>query len=208
MMQCQGLASRFVHWPGIAVPPGLAHLNFTLSCKGLCMFAWRRHQGSSTVGKQKNSTESGCEMNPGCQSSTTTALTSLKFRTTTGQAKPDYEATSVSAPSNHFMCSGNFIRFTEWCFIHQAHLGCVPPNGNCHFGNGGKQCRRFGHANETLPRVLIHFKQHFTAAVGCYKAVLDQLVMAVMPQIGTSVLVNQTVPGLIEGLRLDLVYNG
>jgi hypothetical protein len=59
-----------------------------------------------------------------------------------------------------------------------------------------------------LPHVLNQCKGYFTAVAGCHKAVLDQLVTTIVPQIGTNVRVNQTVPGLIEGLWPDLVFSG
>jgi hypothetical protein len=123
--------------------------------------------------------------------------------------KPDqgkvYEVTSAQTPPNHFLRNGDFTRFAEWRFIHRARLDCVPLNGTRRFGVGDKRCRRCGHENETLPHVVNHCKAHLPAVTRRHNAVLDRLVKAVVPREGTAVRVNQTVPGLQEGLRPDLL---
>jgi hypothetical protein len=123
--------------------------------------------------------------------------------------KPDqgkvYEVTSASEPPNHFLRNGDFTRFAEWRFIHRARLDCVPLNGVRRFGGGDKRCRRCEHENKTLPHVLNHCNTHLAAVTRRHNAVLDRLVKALVPREGTTVLVNQTVPGLHDGLRPDLL---
>jgi hypothetical protein len=119
--------------------------------------------------------------------------------------KPDqgkvYEVTSAASPPNHFLRNGEFTCFAEWRFVHRARLDCVPLNGTHRFGGGDKRCRRCGHDNETLPHVLNHWKTHLAAVTRRHNAVLNRLVKALEPHEGTTVCVNQTVPGLHDRLR-------
>ncbi|KDR14397.1 hypothetical protein L798_11872, partial [Zootermopsis nevadensis] len=57
---------------------------------------------------------------------------------------------------------------------------------------------------ETLPHVLNHCKPHFATITRRHNAVLGRLVKALKPSSGTTVRVNQTVPGFNDGLRPDL----
>jgi hypothetical protein len=127
--------------------------------------------------------------------------------------KPDqgkvYEVTSATAPPNHFLRNGDFTSFAVWRFIHPARLDCVPLNGTRCSGGGGKGCRRCEDDNETLVNVLNHCKTHLVAVTRRHNGVLDRLVKAIVPRKGTTVQVNQTIPGLHDELRPDLlIVNG
>ena len=126
--------------------------------------------------------------------------------------KPDqgkvYEVMSATTPPNHFLRNGDFTRFADWRFIHRAQLDCVPLNGARRFGHGDKRCRKCGHENETLPHVLNHCKAHLVAVTRRHNSILDRLVKALVPREGTTVRVNQCVPGMSDGLRPDLIVNG
>uniref|UniRef100_A0A914X9M3 Reverse transcriptase n=1 Tax=Plectus sambesii TaxID=2011161 RepID=A0A914X9M3_9BILA len=110
-------------------------------------------------------------------------------------AKPDqgkvFKVTAETSAANHFMRAGNFTRFAEWRFIHRARLGVVPLNGCRRFGMGDKRCRRCGQADETLPHVLNHCRQHFPTMTRRHNAILDRLVKAMKMPPWTTIHCNQ-----------------
>ena len=62
---------------------------------------------------------------------------------------------SKAKVSSHFNHTGEFIRFTDWNFIHRARLGLVDLNGyKRDVPDEEKKCRRCRNYNETLPHVL------------------------------------------------------
>lgn len=65
--------------------------------------------------------------------------------------------TSLDKVSNHFVRTGDYMRFFDWRFIHRARLNLVDLNG-CKSYNSeiNPQCRWGCEFNETLPHVVNH----------------------------------------------------
>lgn len=67
------------------------------------------------------------------------------------------ECYAQSKASSHFIRTGDFLRFTDWKFIHAARLGVVDLNGTIPGKDKHeKVCRWCPWPNETLPHVIDH----------------------------------------------------
>ena len=82
----------------------------------------------------------------------------LKKKPHQGKTAHLYSKTKVSS---HFSHSGEFIRFTDWNFIHRARLGLVDLNAyKRDASDDEKRCRRCRCYPETLPHVLNNCKMN------------------------------------------------
>ena len=59
--------------------------------------------------------------------------------------KPDqgkvFDVTSRHGMSNHFTCTGSFIRFADWRFVHRARLDVVSLNETRRWAAGDERCQ-------------------------------------------------------------------
>lgn len=88
----------------------------------------------------------------------TTRLSTQKSQGKTLECYADAKA------SSHFNKTGDYLRFTDWRFVHSARLNLMRPYLNAHKPDiedeEAKQCRRCDYELETLPHVLNHCKKH------------------------------------------------
>lgn len=90
----------------------------------------------------------------------TTRLSTLKSQGKT------LECFASAKASSHFMKTGDYLRFTDWRFIHSARLNLMRPYLNAYNPEiddddlEAKQCRRCDYHLETLPHVLNSCKRH------------------------------------------------
>lgn len=62
-----------------------------------------------------------------------------------------FKATLKWETSDHFMPHGNFTCFSDWCFIHCAHLNCLLLNGTICYRNQDKRCQGCEYESKALP---------------------------------------------------------
>lgn len=63
---------------------------------------------------------------------------------------------SLAKASNHFLRTGDFLRFTDWKFVHKARLNLTYALNGVRRNNMGSKTCRWCPSVETLPHVLNH----------------------------------------------------
>ncbi|XP_064462303.1 uncharacterized protein T26G10.4-like [Ornithodoros turicata] len=105
--------------------------------------------------------------------------------------------------SSHFIRTGTFTSFAQWRFIHRAHLNLLPVNGARPWArNDDRQCRRWGHSNETLPHVLDHCMPSSASYQARHNEIVESVKAAARGKY-TAISENMAVGG--TGLRPDLI---
>lgn len=71
---------------------------------------------------------------------------------------------SADRASSHFIRTGAFTHFAEWCHVQRARLNLLPFNGSATWlpPDCDQRCRTCGYQRETLPHVLCHTCCHTT----------------------------------------------
>ncbi|GBO25818.1 Retrovirus-related Pol polyprotein from type-1 retrotransposable element R2, partial [Araneus ventricosus] len=124
-------------------------------------------------------------------------------------SKPDQgrimECIAQSPTSSHFLLNGQYLRFSEYRFIHRARLNLLPLNGLPWKETTDKKCRRCSKADlETLAHVLNHCEPHSRAWQLRHNGIQDRIVVAARNSSVEILSVNKKVTKELN-LRPDIV---
>lgn len=114
-----------------------------------------------------------------------------------------FSSFSRSKVSSHYHSNGDYLRFTDWRFVHRARLGLVNLNAyNRVNPEIPRSCRRCGYAAETLPHVLCHCLPSMGLITKRHNRIVDRLRDAAA---GRWQVFSENRPIGSESLRPDLV---
>ncbi|KAG8184376.1 hypothetical protein JTE90_006779 [Oedothorax gibbosus] len=94
-------------------------------------------------------------------------------------AKPsqgvEIEVSSLHRASSHFLQSGNYTKFADWRFIHNARLNLLRLNGNTPWDKSLSQCRRCPAPVESTLHVLSLCKPNMGRRTLRHNAIVDRI---------------------------------
>lgn len=100
----------------------------------------------------------------------------LRCKPDQGKTLPCFSKSKVSA---HYNRTGDFIRFTDWRFVHKARLNLLTLNavGSDKKNNPNKNlaCRLCNHPFEGLPHVLCNCKKNFAKITNRHNLIVKRL---------------------------------
>lgn len=92
-----------------------------------------------------------------------------------------FHAFSRAKVSSHFNRAGDYLRFTDWRFVHPARLNLLKLNGNDYKNKANSQaqiCRKCGRKREILCHVLNHCNHHMQSITARHNRIVDRITIA------------------------------